>query len=237
MAGHWLCIATSRPHDAPQPLYPDLRQTAANRSEILLTPNDGAVTAFGPVACSTHRRSPEHGWVNTKHFDQSDSYEALVTDQRLVLSCRNYALAKQSMRFGLVAIALSDKDRSSDNSMMAGHILWKWVMVILARSAVRASPQAPYASEGAYVRLLVQRPAHLGNSTFLVQLNIPTHINHSLVAKDMAERVVRERLARRTESTPEERRAIIAAVENPEVTSLATHSMVKYDIPHALQVS
>ena len=237
MAGHWLCIATSRPHDAPQPLYPDLRQTAANRSEILLTPNDGAVTAFGPVTCSTHRRSPEHGWVNTKHFDQSDSFEALVTDQRLVLSCRNYALAKQSMRVGLVAIALSDKDRSHDNSMMAGHILWKWVLAIAARSAVRASSQAFYASEGAYVRLLVERPAHLGDSTFLIQLNVPANINHSLLAKDIAERVTRERLARRTDSTPEERQAIIAALENPTVTSAPTHSLTQYTPPHALQVS
>ena len=237
MTGHWLCIATSRPNDAPQSLYPDLRRTAVNCSEILLTPDDGAVTTFGPVSCSTHRRSTEKGWVNTQHFDQNDSFEGLVTDQRLVVSCRNYALAKQGMRFGLVAIVLADKDRSHDSSMMAGHILWRWVLSIAARSAVQASPQAPYTSEGAYVRLLVQRPAHLGNSTFLVQLDIPTHINHSLVAKDMAERVVRERLARRTESTPEERRAIIAAVENPEVTSLTTHSWVQYDIPHALQVS
>jgi hypothetical protein len=155
MAGHWLCMAARRPADVSPSLYPNVRQTAANRSEILLTPEDGTVTRFGPVTCSTHRRSAEHGWVNTQHFDQSDSFQGLVTDQRLVLSCQNYALAKQGMRFGLVAIVLSDKDRSHDNSTMAGHILWKWVIAIAARSAVRASPQAPYASEGAYVRLVV----------------------------------------------------------------------------------
>ncbi len=203
---HWLCVAICRPNDQHSVLYPDVVAVGPDRSQIQLEGEDGVdLRHFGPVTCHTMRLA-EKGWVNTEHF-KSNEFDCMVTDSRLIISQPRYYKARSGPVIAPIWLLplVSNVEMSTDQSVLAGHVRYPWVVTIAARGPKYVTPTL--IDDWGVLRLIVERPEVYGGTRFCLEIRLNHSVSHEAVAQDLARRVATYRLRGPDELSDENRAA------------------------------
>lgn len=228
---HWLCVAVCRPQDESSIFYPDVTAVAPDRSQIQLETTDGNnLRHFGPVTCRTLRLAHDD-WVNTQHYKPNE-FDCLVTDSRVVISQSRYNKA-QSGGPAIVPIWLapftSDTETSADQSVLAGHVRYPWILMIAARGPKYVTPTLVH--DWGVIRLVTARPESIGGTQFCLEIHLNQAVRHDVIAHDLARRVASHRLGSGEQLGPEKRAAWQNLPSSPTTSSSANGAWLIYNMP------